>query len=105
MAAPVEPKAQNAGLAAAVSGAALYLLGKYVFKGSVPDGVASMIYIATPAVLAFAAAWLAPHQVRPGDTQDPSPSVVLSAAQMEAIREALATPLPPAPPEPVVPPV
>ena len=96
MSAPIEPKAQYAGLAAAVSGAALYLLGKYVFKGSVPDGVASMIYIATPAVLAFAAAYLAPHQVRPGDTPASPPPVVLSGAQMEAIREALTAAAPPA---------
>jgi len=96
MAAPVEPKAQAAGLTAAVAGAALWVLGKYVFKGDVPDGIASMIYVATPAVLAFAAAYLAPHQVRPGDTPASPPPVVLSGAQMEAIREALTAAAPPA---------
>ena len=67
MSAPVEPKAQAGGIAAAVSGAVLWLLGHYVFKGTVPDGVASMIYIAVPGIVAFAAAYLAPHQVRPSD--------------------------------------
>ena len=62
---PVSPKTQAAGLAGAVSGAALYLLQTYVFKGTVPGGVASLIYAAMPGVIAFAAAYLAPHQDRP----------------------------------------
>ncbi len=64
-AAPTEPKVQAASVTAAVSGAVLYLLQHYVFKGDVPDGVASMVYIAVPGVLAYAAGWLAPHQDRP----------------------------------------
>jgi hypothetical protein len=67
MSAPTEPKVQAASLTAAVSGAALWLLGHYVFKGNVPDGIASMVYIAVPGVLAYAAGWLAPHQPRPGE--------------------------------------
>jgi hypothetical protein len=63
---PVSPKVQAASLTAAVSGAALWLLSHYVFRGSVPDGIASMVYIAVPGVLAYAAGWLAPHQPRPG---------------------------------------
>jgi hypothetical protein len=86
---PVEPKVQVAGVTAAVSGAALWLLGKYVFKGSVPDGVASMIYVATPGVLAFVAAWLAPHQHR-----DPAPALVApgqpTPAELDAFRALLA---------------
>lgn len=80
MAAPVAPKAQAGGLAAAVSGAALYLLQQYVFKGDVPPGVESLIYAAVPGLIAFGAAWLAPHQVRPGDAavaagrEEPPPS-------------------------------
>jgi len=62
---PVAPKVQAASVTAAVSGAALWLLGHYVFKGSVPDGIASMVYIAVPGALAYAAGWLAPHQDRP----------------------------------------
>jgi len=90
---PVEPKVQVAGVTAAVSGAALWLLSTYVFKGSVPDGVASMIYVATPGVLAFAAAYFAPHQHR-----DPAPALVLPSSnvsltetQMDAVRDALAS--------------
>jgi len=97
MAYPVEPKVQVAGVTAAVSGAVLWLLGKYVFQGAVPDGIASMIYVAMPGVLAFAAAWLAPHQHR--DPVPPltvpaaaaSPSVSLSGEQMDAVRGALAS--------------
>jgi hypothetical protein len=76
-----------------VSGAALWLLSTYVFRGSVPDGVASMVYIAVPGLLALAAAYLAPHQVRPGDTPAAAAAsgatVVLSEVQMDAIRAAL----------------
>jgi hypothetical protein len=83
---PVEPKVQVAGVTAAVSGAALWILGKYVFKGSAPDGVASMIYVATPGVLAFVAAYLAPHQHR-----NPAPALVLpTPAELEALRALLA---------------
>ena len=92
MAYPVEPKVQVAGVTAAVSGAVLWVLGTYVFKGTVPDGIASMIYVATPGVLAFAAAWLAPHQHR-----DPAPTLVLPSSvsltgeQMDAVRDALSS--------------
>jgi hypothetical protein len=62
---PVAAKTSAAGVSAAVSGAVLYVLQRYVFKGVVPDGIASVIYIAMPGALAFAAAYLAPHQNRP----------------------------------------
>ena len=61
---PAEPKVQAASVTAAVSGAALYLLQHYVFKGDVPDGVAWLVYVAVPGALAYAAGWLAPHQSR-----------------------------------------
>ena len=92
MAAPVEAKTQAAGVTAAVSGAALWLLGKYVFRGAVPDGVASMIYIAVPGVLAFAAAYLAPHQHRDAPPAVALPSSIsLTEPQMDAVRGALAS--------------
>jgi len=96
MAYPVEPKVQVAGVTAAVSGAVLWVLGTYVFKGTVPDGVASMIYVATPGVLAFVAAYLAPHQHRdpvPPLTVPASagPAVSLTGEQMETVRGALAS--------------
>jgi hypothetical protein len=61
---PIAAKTSAAGVSAAMSGAILYVLQRYVFKGVVPDGIASMIYIAMPGALAFAAAYLAPHQPR-----------------------------------------
>ena len=100
---PVEPKVQVAGVTAAVSGAVLWILGKYVFKGAVPDGIASMVYVAMPGVLSFVAAYLAPHQHR-----DPAPALTVTATpasgtpvvlksssslteeQMDVVREALA---------------
>ena len=105
MAYPVEPKTSAAGVSAAVAGAALYLLSTYVFKGDVPDGIASLIYVTVPGVVAFGAAWLAPHQHRdpaPALTVPASPPAVsLSGEQMETVRGALASgaerKVPPAP--------
>ena len=65
MAAPVETKVQASTAVAAVSGLALWALGRYVFKGDVPDVVASWIYVIVPGVLTFAAGYLAKHTPRP----------------------------------------
>jgi hypothetical protein len=77
MAYPIEPKAQAGGAAAAAAGGILYLLQHYVFKGTVPDGVQSMVYLVAPGLVAFAAAYLAPHQSRtppaPPPAQVPPP--------------------------------
>jgi hypothetical protein len=63
----VETKVQAASLAAAVSGAVLWALQVYAFKGgAVPAGLVSLIDLAVPAVLAAAAGYLAPHTPRPG---------------------------------------
>jgi hypothetical protein len=62
----VETKVQAASLAAAVSGAVLWALQVYAFKGNaVPAGLVSLIDLAVPAVLAAAAGYLAPHTPRP----------------------------------------
>jgi hypothetical protein len=87
--APIAPKTQAAGLAGVVSGAAIYLLQTYVFKGTLNPGLVSLIYVAVPGVLAFGAAYLAPHQVRPGD---PAPPVLPPVVSM--------TPVPPPMPPP-----
>ena len=75
------------------SGAALYFLQHYVFKGTVPDGVASLVYVAVPGVLAVAAGWLAPHQSRTPCRQS---SVPRHAAVPEL--SSTVTVLPPDPP-------
>jgi hypothetical protein len=97
MAYPVAAKTQAAGVSAAVAGAALYLLQTYVFKGAVPAGVESLIYLAVPGIVAFVAAYLAPHQVRPGDTPAapvPPPAALsaipITPEQMAEIRDVLA---------------
>jgi hypothetical protein len=63
--AQVETKVQASTAVAAVSGLALWALGKYVFKGDVPDVVASWVYVLVPGVLTFAAGYLAKHTPRP----------------------------------------
>jgi hypothetical protein len=63
--AATEAKVKASTSAAAVSGMALWLLGRYVFKGTVPDVLASWIYVLVPGVLAWAAGYWAPHTHRP----------------------------------------
>ena len=63
--APIEAKTQAAGLAGVVSGALIWVLQTYVFKSTLNAGLVSLIYAAVPGVLAFAAAYLAPHTPRP----------------------------------------
>jgi hypothetical protein len=65
MAAPVERKVQASATVAAVSGMVLWVLGRYLFKGDVPDVIASWVYVAVPGVMAFAAGYLAKHTDRP----------------------------------------
>ena len=61
----VETKVQAGTLSAAVAGVALWVLQTYVFKGGMPQGLESLVYLAVPAVLAGAAGYLAPHTHRP----------------------------------------
>jgi len=61
---PIEKKVQASTAAAAVSGLALWSLGHYVFKGTVPDVVASWVYVLVPAVITFGAGYLAKHTPR-----------------------------------------
>jgi hypothetical protein len=63
--AATESKVKASTTAAAVSGMTLWLLGKYVFKGDVPDVLASWVYVIVPGVLAWAAGYWAPHTHRP----------------------------------------
>ena len=62
--APVEAKTQAAGVAGVVSGALIWILQTYVFKGTLDPGLVSLIYAAVPGALAFAAAYVAPHTPR-----------------------------------------
>lgn len=61
---PVETKVKASTAAAAVSGLALWAMGRYLFRHGVPDVVASWVYVIVPAVLALAAGYLAPHTSR-----------------------------------------
>ena len=70
---PVERKVQASSAAAAASGLLLFILGRYLFKGTVPDVVASWVYAVIPGVLAFAAGWLAKHTPRPEAAAAPAP--------------------------------
>ena len=66
MATPVETKVKASTAAAAVSGIALWLIGRYVFRGTaVPDVLQSWIYTLAPAAVTFGAGYLAKHTARP----------------------------------------
>jgi drug/metabolite transporter (DMT)-like permease len=78
--AKVETKVTASTTAAALSGMILWVLGKYVFKGDVPDVFASWIYIVVPGALAYAAGWLAPHTPRPVPPQQQQQPVVLPSS-------------------------
>ena len=62
--APLEAKAQAAGLSGAVAGIIIWALSTYVFKGSLNPGVVSLVYAAVPGALALLGAYLAPHTPR-----------------------------------------
>lgn len=61
----VETKVKASTVAAALSGLALWALGRYVFKGAVPDVVASWVYMIVPGLITFGAGYLAKHTLRP----------------------------------------
>ena len=92
MAAPVETKVQASTAAAAVSGLALWSLGHWVFKGTVPDVVASWVYVLVPALITFAAGYLARHTPRPAVPPPAAPSNVTVTRPEKTL-------LPPAAPE------
>ena len=71
----VERKVQASTGAAAVSGLVLWGLGTYVFKGTVPDAVTTVVYVLVPAATAFAAGYLAKHTSRPGAVPPAPPAV------------------------------
>jgi hypothetical protein len=83
MAGPVEKKVQASTGAAAVSGLALWALGTYVFKGDVPDVVASWIYVLVPSVLTFAAGYLTKHTPRPVPVPPRPPKTLIPPAAPE----------------------
>ena len=60
----IEKKVQAGSLAAAVSGVVLWIAQTYWFKGGMPQGFESLVYLAVPAVLAGAAGYVAPHTNR-----------------------------------------
>ena len=81
---PVETKVKASTAAAALSGLILFTLGRYVFKGDVPDVVTSWVYAIVPGVLAFGAGYLAKHTARPGDPPAVAAAPAAPAAQPPA---------------------
>ena len=63
--AAVETKVQAGSATAAAAGVVLWVLQTYVFKGNMPQGVESLVYLLVPGVLAGVAGYLAPHTPRP----------------------------------------
>jgi drug/metabolite transporter (DMT)-like permease len=80
--AATEAKVKASTTAAAISGMTLWVLGKYVFKGDVPDVLASWVYVIVPGLLAWAAGYWAPHTYRPPPPQQQP--VVLSVTRNNA---------------------
>jgi len=87
----VETKVKAGTAAAAVSGLALWCLGKYVFKGDVPDVVASWVYAIIPALITFAAGYAAKHTPRSVPTDEQI------AAAVKKYAGDLTAPAPPGP--------
>lgn len=99
MAAPVETKVQASTGAAAISGLALWSLGHWVFKGDVPDVVASWVYVLIPGLLAFTAGYLAKHTPRPAVPPAPLRSYEAPSVRVAVPPLAEKTLAPPAAPE------
>lgn len=72
--APVERKVQaataGAGVGAALAGAILWGLDEAFWNGAavpeVPAPITALVFVAVPAVLAYASGWYAKHTPRPG---------------------------------------
>jgi hypothetical protein len=91
IAAPVETKVTASTAAAAVSGIVLWTLGRYVFGGTVPDVVASWIYVLVPAAVTFTAGYLAKHTPRPAPDPALAPSDVAAAWPPKTLMRPAAT--------------
>jgi hypothetical protein len=70
--ASLEPKVKAGSAAALVAGVLVWVLGRYLFRGSVPAPVVALIDAAVPAAFALAAGYLAPHQTRAGEPAAPA---------------------------------
>jgi hypothetical protein len=69
----IHPKVTAGTLAAAVSGLIVWLLGRYVLHGHVDSTVTAEVYALVPAVLTFAAGWLAPPRKAQPSAPSPAP--------------------------------
>lgn len=68
----VETKVTAATIAAALSAAVVWVLQAYVFGGEVPASVAALLSVLIPAVVTFAAGYMARHTPR-HDLTTPNP--------------------------------
>lgn len=60
-----ERKVTASTTAAAVAGLVIWLLGEYVFEGTVPAPVVLVVNVLMPGILAFAAGYFTRHTHRP----------------------------------------
>ena len=65
MSGPIEVKVSAATIASAVSGLGLWALQTYVFRTDVPLPVVAAVTTVVPAIVTFAAGYMAPHTPRP----------------------------------------
>jgi hypothetical protein len=85
MAGPVERKVQASTAAAAASGFLLWLLGRYVFRGGVPDVIVSWVFVATPGALALIAGYCAKHTPRDLPAVPPAVTSAVTSAVVSDI--------------------
>lgn len=76
MSGPIEVKVSAATIASAVSGLGLWALQTYVFRADVPLPVVAAVTTVVPAVITFAAGYMAPHTPRPDLRADCEPELV-----------------------------
>ena len=98
LAMPVETKVKASTAAAALSGMALWALGRYVFKGAVPDVIASWTYVIIPALITFGAGYLAKHTDGAAEITRKAVAAVLAPPATAAAGAILAPPTAPVPP-------
>lgn len=65
----VETKVKASTVAASAAALVVWALGTYVFHGAVPEVVAGLVAVVMPALLTFAAGYLARHTARPEDSR------------------------------------
>jgi hypothetical protein len=79
MSGPIEVKVSAATIATAASGLVVWALQTYAFHGDMPLPVSGFVQTVVPALVAFAAGYMARHTPRPDVQADPADIAVAEA--------------------------